>query len=594
MTQKLNKSKKIGFWVGVGIFVLINLIIIAITLGIRMSKEKPDTYGAASLFLLKNVYLDNFFGQPALLLGFLTLIGYLILGRGARDSIVGSLKTIIGVLLLNIGSGVLVSMARPVFNAISQIAGSSAKSSAQIVPLDPYFGLSSSQNFLQNFVVGNNYVTWVSYVFMIAFAINIILILLKRWTNVHSLMVTGHIMYQQSAIIVVVVYALLFRDVPLLSNNGGVSVGTQVGVVLISSLLLGAYWGVGSTATIKATDKVTQNAGFAVGHQQMLAISLSYKIGKYFGKEEETAENRKLPKYLSIFEDNIFTQTVLISILFIILILVIVFAGPAAGVTVVKNNTFQSIPNANPVINIDFKQWNVFSQAHYGVNIVFGSLKIVAGLVALMTGVRMFVTELQQAFQGVSEKIIPNSVVAVDVAATYGFSVNSVTYGFLAGTIAQFIGVGLVIGLSQIPGLPIFIPIPLFITLFFNSGSLGVFANASGGYKAAIIVPAIVGFLEIIVIAFGTAALSNAFAATNTQGINPVSIGYNGMADWNLFYGLLYILGGYNVYAGYIFTISFIFGLLFFGQIVDSGRQSQKTFFQKLLKLNPELIQQNS
>ncbi|SYV91798.1 Ascorbate-specific PTS system EIIC component, partial [Mesomycoplasma hyorhinis] len=95
----------------------------------------------------------------------------------------------------------------------------------------------------------------------------------------------------------------------------------------------------------------------------------------------------------------------------------------------------------------------------------------------------MFITELQQSFHGISEKIIPGAVVAVDVAATYGFSINSVTYGFVSGVIGQFIAVGIMIGISAIPGNTYSnIAIPLFITLFFNSGSLGIYANASGGW----------------------------------------------------------------------------------------------------------------
>ncbi len=64
----------------------------------------------------------------------------------------------------------------------------------------------------------------------------------------------------------------------------------------------------------------------------------------------------------------------------------------------------------------------------------------------------MFVSELQQSFQGISDKLVPGALVAVDVAATYGFSPNSVTFGFISGTVAQFIGVAVVIGLSRIPG----------------------------------------------------------------------------------------------------------------------------------------------
>ncbi|WAM08131.1 PTS transporter subunit IIC [Mycoplasmopsis cynos] len=66
----------------------------------------------AFLFLLNKVYLDNFFKLPAVLLGSLTFIGYLVIGRGLRESIIGFLKTVIGFILLQIGSGTLVSLAK--------------------------------------------------------------------------------------------------------------------------------------------------------------------------------------------------------------------------------------------------------------------------------------------------------------------------------------------------------------------------------------------------------------------------------------------------------------------------------------------------
>lgn len=107
---------------------------------------------------------------------------------------------------------------------------------------------------------------------------------------------------------------------------------------------------------------------------------------------------------------------------------------------------------------------------------------MIAALIAIMTGVRMFVTELQQSFHGISEKVIPGAVVAVDIAATYGFSINAVTYGFLGGVFGQFLAVFITVGLAAIPGNNYsLVAIPLFITLFFNSGAMGVYANASGG-----------------------------------------------------------------------------------------------------------------
>lgn len=60
----------------------------------------------------------------------------------------------------------------------------------------------------------------------------------------------------------------------------------------------------------------------------MLGAALAYKVGRYFGKAEDSAETKKLSNKFKIFEDNIFTQTLIIGILFIILIAILAAASP--------------------------------------------------------------------------------------------------------------------------------------------------------------------------------------------------------------------------------------------------------------------------
>ncbi|MDW2898116.1 PTS ascorbate transporter subunit IIC [Mesomycoplasma ovipneumoniae] len=579
--MSLSKKNKLLF--GLLIFLAVNLLIIGITLGVRMG-HNGESFSDALVFLVRRVYLDNYLRQNALLLGSLVLVGYLVLGRGARDAILGALKTAIGIFLLSIGAGALVRLAAPVFGAIGDIK------SGGVVPLDPYLGWTSAENFLQtSFGQANNFLTLASFTFIAAFIVNILMVLAKRFTNTNSIVITGHIMLQQSTVVTALLYMILFRSIPLL-DDGAISAGSQVGLVLISGLFLGIYWATSSVATLKITNLVTQNAGFAVGHQQMLTLFTSYKMGRFFGNKEHSAENRKLPQSLKIFEDNIFTQTIIMLFLFAILFAIIIGYH---GLENTVNATYSGFTGKAEKIGAT---WNgSFGGANFVFLILGGTLNIIASLIAIMTGVRMFVTELQQSFHGISEKVIPGAVVAVDIAATYGFSINAVTYGFLGGVLGQFLAVFVAVGLAAIPGNNYsLVAIPLFITLFFNSGAMGVYANASGGWKAAFIVPAIIGFFEIIVISFGLKLVQNIGDVGIPAGQNPVTTGFLGMGDWNLFFGLSLIIGQFHYVLGWIIIFVGMIGLILLGQGVDSTKQTKKTWLQKLLKVNVDLVQKEA
>ena len=499
-----------------------------------------------------DIIKNNFFGVNSILLGTLTLVGYLALKRGLMNSVFGAIKTIIGVQILKIGAGTLVGMAKPIFSGVAKIIPGS------IVPVDPYLGWTSSNTFLEKGISATaNYVSWVSYVVIIGFAVNIILTLLKKYTNIKTIMVTGHVMFQQAAIMTAAIYVFVFA-----SGTSAMAIRSS-GTIWLAGIIMGVYWAVSTNATLKACNKITNNAGFANGHQQQFTGVLAYKMASKFGDAKDSAETKKLSSKFKIFEDNLFTQVTIILALFASLILLIQFATP-------------DTPKAfSAGLATTYKSWKV-SGAWWGTNVVLGSLKLVGSILVLTMGVRMFVTELQQAFQGVSQKIIPGSAVAVDTAALYGFAGNSVTYGFISGVVGQFLAVATLIAISTMTGGAIPILVPLFITLFFNSGTVGAFANAGGGYKAAILVPGIIGFVELIVAAFAIKAIGGAYEVAVSAGsalanFSPVKLGFIGMGDWNLWWGLHFILAGISKYAAYIVFGATLVLMLYIGKKTDTG-----------------------
>ncbi|ASU14573.1 hypothetical protein CIB43_00685 [Mesomycoplasma hyopneumoniae] len=119
---------------------------------------------------------------------------------------------------------------------------------------------------------------------------------------------------------------------------------------------------------------------------------------------------------------------------------------------------------------------------------------------------------------------------------------------------------------------------------------MGVFANASGGWKASFIVPTIIGFFEIIIISFALKLVQNISGEGIPLAQNPVATGFLGMGDWNLFFGLVLIIGQFHFVVGWIAIIVAILLLILLGQAVDSTNQTKKTWLQKLLKVEVDLI----
>lgn len=568
--SEFNATEKRRSWIFYALIVaLINFIIIGITYGVTMGANGYD-FGGATRFVIEEVYLNQLFKHPPLFLGLLTFIGYAALRRPWAQTSIGALKTVIGVMLLNIGAKSLITLATPIFQGIRQLG------SAEIVALNPYFGWTSANKFLEEAFGNNNYLSWVSYVFLGGFIVNVLLVSLKRWTNIHGLMVTGHVMFQQASIVTAFSYLLFFRNLPLV--EGAVPFGAQCGLVLMSSLLLGLYWSVGATATIRPTNDLTDGGGFSVGHQQMLSVLAAYRIGHLFGDAKHSAEDRKMPRWLKIFEDSIFSQTIVMAALFTSLVIIIHLSNSNPA-----HNIFALDGDGRWAFSPSYNEWNVFKGAHPLLNVMGGSIKVVASLLALLTGVRMFVAELQQAFQGISERVIPGAVVAVDIAATFAFSPNALTLGFISGTLAQYLGAGVAVLIASFTTSTINVAIPLFITLFFNSGAMGVFANRSGGWRAAVIVPAIFGFIEVLFVSFVMAQLKNnvftGVAAENFTGdITPWSSGYIGFPDWNVIYGAILLTSVHSPVAAYIVYVIIILLGLAAAQFIDTGMPHNNIF----------------
>lgn len=390
----------------------------------------------------------NVLTQPAFFVGFIVLIGYLLLKRPVYDAFAGFIKATVGYLILNVAAGGLVSNFRPI------LAGLKDRFNLTAAVIDPYFGQTAAQSAIES--AGRSF-SMMMLVLLVAFIFNIVLVLFRKITKVRTVFITGHIMVQQSS---TVLWLVLFCFPQLQDTK----------MVVMLGLLLGTYWAVSSNLTVEACQELTEGGGFAIGHQQMFGVWLTDKIAGKIGNKKKSIEDLELPGFLSIFSDNVVATGTLMMIFFGIIMFIL---GP----------------DLLHEIDSGFKADRSF--LFYTIE---KSLNFAVYLSILQLGVRMFVSELTESFQGISNKILPGSMPAVDCAAVYGFGhPNAVTIGFLFGAIGQFIAIlGLIVFKSPVLIITGFVPV------FFDNATFAVFANRKGGLRAAMIIPFVSGLIQVV------------------------------------------------------------------------------------------------
>ena len=263
-------------------------------------------------------------------------------------------------------------------------------------------------------------------------------ILIARFTKIKYIFLTGHHTLYMACMYAAILYA------------GGITGTTSV---IIGSILLGFTMAVMPALAQPFVRKIVGTDQVGFGHFGTFGYILSGGIGKLVGKNSKSTEEIKFPQSLTFLRDT----SVAISITMLILFLI---------VTIVAGEDFVSQISGG-------KNMFVFA--------LIQAITFAGGVYIILAGVRLILGEIVPAFKGIAMKLVPNAKPALDCPIVFPYAPNAVLIGFLSSFLGGIVGLFILISLNAPAILPGVVP------HFFCGATAGVFGNATGGRKGAII-----------------------------------------------------------------------------------------------------------
>ncbi|GAB2566953.1 PTS ascorbate transporter subunit IIC [Gracilibacillus alcaliphilus] len=386
--------------------------------------------------------------EPAIFLGLIALVGLLLLKKDLSSVVSGTAKTIIGVVILTQGTNILVSSIEPL------TAGFNLMYDIQETEVNPALG--SDQ-------VLSQYGTQIGIAMLVAFAINL---LVARFTKIKHVFLTGHMLFW---------FPFVFVAVGVENNLSN----TQI--IIFASIMTALYIIIAPALLRPFVRKVTGSDDFIIGHPTTILSLISAGVGKLFGNKGKSSEDIKFPKSTEFLREISITSSITMFLVYLVVSIIIGFNPAAAAFGAEQNIVIYSLMQG----------------------VLFG-----AGLTILLLGVRMMLAEIIPAFQGISQKWIPNAVPALDAPILFPFAPNAVLIGFIVSMITSVATIFITGSL----GIFSFVIVPLTITCFFEIGTAAIIGNGTGGLKGAIAGSAVAGIVMILLVGLSVPVLNGTIA----------------------------------------------------------------------------------
>jgi PTS system ascorbate-specific IIC component len=317
---------------------------------------------------------------PAVLVGLFALVGLVLQKKEGSEVTKGTIKTIMGFLVLSGGSAI-------VCNALG------------------YFGTMFQHSVGVQGIIPNNeaivglalkqYGMLTALIMVFGMVANIII---ARYTRLKYIFLTGHHTLYMACMIAAILLA------------GGMHGAL---LVIVGSILLGFVMAVFPALAHPVMKKITGTDDVAFGHFGTVGYLLSAGVGKLVGKNSRSTEEMQFPQGLKFLRDTSVSISLLMSILYLILTL-------AAGKNYVESN--------------------LSGGQNFIVFALIQAITFAAGVYIILSGVRLIIGEIVPAFKGIAMKIVPSAKPALDCPIVFPYAPNAVLIGFLSSFVGGIIG----------------------------------------------------------------------------------------------------------------------------------------------------------
>lgn len=342
-------------------------------------------------------FIVDILSNPAILVGVIALIGLLLQKKAATDIIRGTLKTMLGFVVLSGGAGVVVS-------ALAPMGGMVEKGFA-------IQGVVPNNEAIISLALGK-FGTVTALIMALGMLVNIII---ARFSRLKYIFLTGHHTLYMACMIAIMLYIAKFEGAML---------------IIVGSLILGLCMVIFPALAQPFMKKITGTDEVGLGHFSTLGYILSGYIGKLVGKGSKSTEEMQLPKNLGFLRDS----SVSISITMIVIYVILAIAAGPEYVSKLSGGQ------------------------NYIIFALIEAIKFAAGVFIILQGVRLLLNEIVPAFTGISEKLVPNAKPALDCPIVFPYAPNAVLIGFLFSFIGGLVGLFILGSLSMVLILPGVVP----------------------------------------------------------------------------------------------------------------------------------------